>query len=158
MTHLFKNLPATCPHWLNALKKVRLMKRIPLRCSEFPPLLLMVDTFPRVGDQSADELTLNYKHFAERRWKIEVYCFACKATVCLNSTKMDTVPREFISCARNINEHVYSVCTFSRQKSAQSQGSLFLAAVPLITKVDGPAKDFVDVVRAPASTGWFCCR
>lgn len=63
------------------------MKRTPLTCSASPQLLLMVDTFPRVGDRMADKLTLNYKHFVECHWQIRVYCFACKATVCLNSTK-----------------------------------------------------------------------
>lgn len=95
------------------------MKRIPLRCSEFPLLLLTVDTFPRVGDRSADELTLNYKHFAECRGQIGVYCFACKATVCLNSTKMDRMPSEFISCAQNTNEHVLRVYIFTAESSPE---------------------------------------
>lgn len=95
------------------------MKWMPLRCSVPPRLLLMVDTFPRVGDRMADKLTLNYKHFVECHWQIKVYCFACKATVCLNSTKMDTMQSDFISCAQNINEHVLCAYIFTAEISPE---------------------------------------
>lgn len=133
------------------------MKWTPLRCSAPPQLLLMVGTFPRVGDRKADKLTLNYKHFVECHWQIRVYCFACKATVCLNSTKMDTTQSDFISCAQNINEHVLGGYIFTAEISPEPS-RLVPGCGTIDQEVEGPAKDFVDIVRAPVSIGWFCCR
>lgn len=43
------------------------------------PLLLMVDTFPRVGDWMADKLMLNYKHFVECQWQMKDLLFCLQS-------------------------------------------------------------------------------
>lgn len=51
------------------------------------------------------------------------------------------------SSACSMQTNVYPACARSWPRSAQHKHALFLAAVPLITNIEGSTKDFVNVVR-----------
>lgn len=72
----------------------------------------MFDTFPGVGDWTADKLTLNYKHFVQCQRQMKDLLFSLQSNSA--STKIYMVQNYFICCAGNINErmymHVYTSC------------------------------------------------
>lgn len=82
----------------------------------------MFDTFPGVGDWTADKLTLNYKHFVQCQRQMKDLLFSLQSNSA--STKIYMVQNYFICCAGNINErmymHVYHVCIFMAKTSSQS--------------------------------------
>jgi hypothetical protein len=64
---------------------------------------------------------------------------------------MDTMQNYFVFCAQNINECVHRVCIFTVDIQAEP-ASLVPGYGTLITKIEGPDKEFVNVDRTPTNT------
>lgn len=117
----------------------------------------MVDTFPRVGDWTADKLTLNYKHFVECHPANErSTVLLAKQPYAFNSIKTDTVQNYFILCAQNTKESMCCACAFSRHGSAQSSARRALGLSTIDHENRGAFQDFVIIVRTPASAECRC--